>query len=114
MSKSSWCYNAKPSAYYFYMRKKITLNFRICISVPLKFNIDYKRIREWVNNINQPSMKKSTRKWFDGGGRKPVIIEIEENLLAWIYGRRSKMLHISRKMIQTKQKQLARKLMILQ
>ena len=38
ISKSKRCYNAKPSAYYFYMRKKITLNFHIYISVPLKFS----------------------------------------------------------------------------
>ena len=35
VSKSKRCYNAKPSAYYFCVRTKISLNFRICISVPL-------------------------------------------------------------------------------
>ena len=35
MSKNKCCYNAKPSPCYFYMKKKITLIFRICISVPL-------------------------------------------------------------------------------
>ena len=38
ISKSKRCYNAKPSAYYFYMRTNITLNFCICISIPLMFN----------------------------------------------------------------------------
>ena len=33
--KSKRFYNAKPSACYFYMRTKIPLNFRICISVSL-------------------------------------------------------------------------------
>ena len=35
---------------------------------------------------------------------EPVISEIEENLLEWINERRSKMLHVSRKMIQIKAK----------
>ena len=47
----------------------------------LQFNVDHKLIREWVNNINEISSKKSTRNRLDGGVRKPVIIEIEENLL---------------------------------
>ena len=34
-SKSKCCYNAKPSAYYFYVRTKISVDFQICISVPL-------------------------------------------------------------------------------
>ena len=29
------CYNAKPSAYYFYVKRKISVDFQICISVPL-------------------------------------------------------------------------------
>ena len=36
ISKSKRRYNAKPSAHYFYMRTKIPLNVRICISVPLR------------------------------------------------------------------------------
>ena len=31
ISKSKRCYNAKPLAYYFYMRMNIPLNFCICI-----------------------------------------------------------------------------------
>ena len=33
--KNEWCYYTKPSAYYFYMRTKISEDFQICISVPL-------------------------------------------------------------------------------
>ena len=35
--ESEWqrCYNAKPSAYYFHVKPKISVDFRICISVPL-------------------------------------------------------------------------------
>ena len=36
ISKSKRCCNAKPSAYSFYMKTKMLLNFYICISVPLK------------------------------------------------------------------------------
>ena len=36
MSKSKQCYNAKPWAYYFYVRTKIPPDFHSCISVPLK------------------------------------------------------------------------------
>ena len=34
--KSKRCYNAKPSAYYLYVKTKISLDFYICISVTLK------------------------------------------------------------------------------
>ena len=37
VSKSKRYYNAKPSAYYFYMRMKTPLDFGICISVPLRY-----------------------------------------------------------------------------
>ena len=30
-----WCYNARTSAYCFYVRTKIPLEFKICISAPL-------------------------------------------------------------------------------
>ena len=73
-------------------------------SAALKFNVDRKRVREWISNIDEISAKKSTRKRLDGGGRKPVIVEIEEKLLEWIHEKRSKMLHVSRKMIQIKAK----------
>ena len=34
-SKSKWCYNAKPSAYYFYVKTKVSVDFQICIGAPL-------------------------------------------------------------------------------
>ena len=43
ISKSKRCYNAKPLAYYFYMRTKISLNFHFCISVPLRAGVDKNR-----------------------------------------------------------------------
>ena len=42
ISKSKRCYNAKPSAYYFYMKTKISLDFHICIGVPL-------RSKQWLS-----------------------------------------------------------------
>ena len=33
--KSKHCYNAKPSAYHFYVKTKILVDLHICISVPL-------------------------------------------------------------------------------
>ena len=35
-SKIKSCCNAKPSANYFYVKTKISVDFQICISVPLK------------------------------------------------------------------------------
>ena len=34
-STCKYCYNAKPSADYFYVKTKISIDFQICISVPL-------------------------------------------------------------------------------
>ena len=34
--KSKCCYDAKLLAYYFYMKTKISADFQICISVPLR------------------------------------------------------------------------------
>ena len=91
--------------------KSYTMPFRQTVakensinSASMKFKIDRKRIGEWINNPEKISAKKSTRKRIDGGGRKPMIVEIEENLLEWIYEGRSKMLPVSRKMIQIKAK----------
>ena len=35
ISKSKQCYNAKPLAYYFFVKMKTLVDFHICISVPL-------------------------------------------------------------------------------
>ena len=45
-----------------------------------------------------------TKKRHDGGGRKPVIMEIEEKLLKWIHERIPRMLHVSQKIIRAKAK----------
>ena len=77
--------------------KFVTVN--LINSASMKFKVDRKQIRELINNLEKISTKKPTRKRLDAGGRKPMIVEIEENLLEWIYERRIKMLHVSRKMI---------------
>ena len=41
--------------------------------------------------------KEPKKKWLDGSGQKPVIMEIQEKLQRWIHERRSHMLHVSRK-----------------
>ena len=71
-------------------------------SASLKFNVYRKRIREWVNNTNEISTKKSAPKPLNGSERKPVITAIEK-LLELIHERRSKMLHV-RKIIRIKAK----------
>ena len=47
-------------------------------STSMKFRVDRKRIKEWINNLEKISTKKSTRKRLDGDGRKPMIVEIED------------------------------------
>ena len=42
------------------------------------------------------------RQRLDGGGRKPLSVELEELLLEWIYNRRACDLHVSCKMIMKK------------
>ena len=47
-------------------------------SASMKFKVDRKRIRQWINNLEKICTKKSKRKRLDGGGRKPMVVEIEE------------------------------------
>ena len=75
----------------------------------IKFNVDRKRIREWRKKKEElagmgirPGAKKRNR--LDGGGRKPMSDMLEERLLEWITTRRSKRLHVSRRVIKVKAK----------
>ena len=56
-SKSKRSYNAKPSAYYFYVKEKISVDFQI--SVPLSFKAEHLRekfSKIWKNwNILKPA-----------------------------------------------------------
>ena len=58
-----------------------------------RFGVDRKRIREWVRGIDEVSSTTPTKKRHDGGGWKPVIMEIEAKLLKWIHEWRSRILH---------------------
>ena len=69
-----------------------------------RFGVDRKRIREWVRGIDEVSSTTPTKKRHDGGGWKPVIMEIEAKLLKWIHEWRSRILHVSQKTIRAKAK----------
>ena len=50
-SISKYCFNAKPLAYYFYVKAKITIDFQICISVPLtssRFSFKISIVVLWI------------------------------------------------------------------
>ena len=44
ISKYKKCHNGKPSAYCFYVKTKMLVDFHICISVPLKPQSSYGKI----------------------------------------------------------------------
>ena len=74
-----------------------------------KFSVDRKRIRDWratKEKIIELSGKEKgkKKKRCIGGGRKPFSERLEEIILEWIYDRRSKGLHVSRKLIMKKAK----------
>ena len=56
--------------------------------------MEAKRVREWKKDF-----EKINRQRLGGGGRKFIDKNLEEDLVHWIYEKRSKMLHVSRKMI---------------
>ena len=64
----------------------------------IKFNVDRQSVREWKRQQEsiRSSISKKTRL---SGGRKVTSEYLEETLLIWIHERRSRMLHVSRKMI---------------
>ena len=75
-------------------------------SASKKFNIDRKRVREWVGNEEKVASMKEKRFRLDGGGRKLTDSELEEEVLNWIHERRSNMLRVSRKLIMFKAKSI--------
>ena len=72
-----------------------------------KFCVDRKRIREWKQNKSGlfDSVVKASSKMLEGGV-KPVDVQLENQLVEWIYGRRSNGLRVSRKFIIVKAKSL--------
>ena len=63
------------------------------------FDVEPKRVREWKKDFEKFKSAKPNRQCLDGGGRKCIDENLEEDLVHWIYEKRSKMLHVSRKMI---------------
>ena len=61
------------------------------------FDVESKRVREWKKDFEKIKSTKLNRQRLDGGGRKYIDEDLEEDILHWIYEKRSKMLHVSRK-----------------
>ena len=68
-------------------------------SAAKKFNADHKRTREWQSTKAKLQAADNKRKCLDGGVRKPFAVGLEDELLEWIYERRSTGLQVSRAMI---------------
>lgn len=82
---------------------------RTQITLPRKkIKIDRNSIRDWRkkrDKIEELKVERSggaKRQRLDGGGRHLTSEEKEENLLEWIFDRRSKGLRVSRKIIMVK------------
>ena len=75
-------------------------------SAASRFDVEPKRVREWKKDIDKINATKSKRQRLDGGGRKCIDADLEQDLVHWIYEKRSRMLHVSRKMIMWKAKSI--------
>ena len=63
------------------------------------FDVEPKRVREWKKDFEKIKSTKPNRQRLDGGGRKCIDENLEQDLVHWIYEKRSKMLRVSRKMV---------------
>ena len=63
------------------------------------FDVEPKRVREWKKDFQKIKSTKPNRQRLDGGGRKCIDENLEQDLVHWIYEKRSKMLRVSRKMV---------------
>ena len=70
------------------------------------FDVEPKRVREWKKDFEKIKSTKPNRQRFDGGGRKCIDENLEQDLVHWIYEKRSKMLRVSRKMVMWKAKSI--------
>ena len=75
----------------------------------LAFWQDPKRAREWKKDFEKIKSTKPNRQRLDGAEIKRIDENLEENLVHWIYEKRSKMLHVSRKIIMWKSKYIKNK-----
>ena len=65
-----------------------------------KFHVAVKRISEWRQNklkIFETTVKPKNKR-LEGGGRKPLDLKLVNQLVKWIYDRRSNALPVSRKL----------------
>ena len=60
-----------------------------------KCGVAVKRIREWRKQKEEILEKRQCTR-LDGAGRKPLLEELEDDLLVWVLERRSLGLHVSR------------------
>ncbi|XP_014678488.1 PREDICTED: tigger transposable element-derived protein 1-like [Priapulus caudatus] len=69
-----------------------------------KFNVDSKRIREWVKQEEKLRAanhgSNSKRRKLDGGGRRPLDENLETELVQWIEDQRAQRLRVTRKRVQ--------------
>ena len=75
-------------------------------SAAKKFEVDQKKVREWVQKEEKVTSMKEKRFRLDGGGRKLTDVELEEEVLSWIQQQRLNMLCVSKKLIIFKAKSI--------
>ena len=61
------------------------------------FDVEPKRVREWKKDFEKIKSTKSNRQRLDGGGRKCIDEDLEEDLVHWIYEKRSKICMLAEK-----------------
>lgn len=76
-----------------------------------EFHVDERRIREWKSKTAQfhgiSNSQSSNRLRLSGGGRKPLLPEVEQNLSSWIISERENYRRVTRKAIASKATELA-------
>ncbi len=72
-----------------------------------KYSVDEKSIRIWRKNKASLQALPSEKKRLEGGGRKPLNLDMEDNLLAWINELRASNLRVTRSQIQRKALELS-------
>ena len=70
------------------------------------FDVETKRVKEWKKDFEKIKSTKLNTQRLDGSGRRGINENLEEDLVHWIDEKRSKMLHVSRKMIMWKVKSI--------
>ena len=73
------------------------------------FDVKTKCVKEWKKYFEKTKSTKPNRQRLDGGGRKCIDENLEEDLVHWIYEKRSKILHVIRKMIMWKARNIFNK-----